>query len=552
LEDDEGHPYVQSYEGQVFLFDDNGNLLTTFACPSPEWSHFGDAIACANPSGVIIGAPYAAARAGTVYIFDTQGNLQTTITNPSPAAYSSFGSTITVVDTRTLLIGASPGELLMDMEGHLLQPVPQTRTRKTMVGRDKYAFGEPIANFTGSNFLGSATLAALDGTILTTYSNPLTNGFWFGESVVAMGPQTLAISAYVGTWGVAHTNVICVYDLNSNLLSSVALLNTRGFGSALTPSGNDKLLISVKGRFGTNEAYIPTLCVLGFRTYASDLISAGVKFGGVDTLSIAEGAVTESKLAQLLSANLARLDAHQTFTGLNTFAGQVSFLAESHFHDSIQVDGPLAGTSAIFGTVTAGGIQVDGAGTFGSLATGGIQVAGTTRTTVLQITSAREAKQGFAPVDAAAILAKVAALPLSTWAYTNAPTIRHLGPVAQDFHAAFGFGDSDKHIATVDADGVALAAIQGLYQLLKEKEARLAQLESGARAKDARIASLETRLTALEKALETRVAALEREAQARSAAASDTLPDTAPFDADQSSFTWKSCGWGNIPMEEEP
>jgi hypothetical protein len=137
-----------------------------------------------------------------------------------------------------------------------------------------------------------------------------------------------------------------------------------------------------------------------------------------------------------------------------------------------------------------------------------LDVRGTTRTTVLQITSAREAKQGFAPVDAAAILAKVAALPLSTWAYTNSPTVRHLGPVAQDFHAAFALGDDDKHIATVDADGVALAAIQGLHQLLKEKEARLTQLESAARAKDASIASLESRLTALEQALEHRLSGI--------------------------------------------
>ncbi len=42
--------------------------------------------------------------------------------------------------------------------------------------------------------------------------------------------------------------------------------------------------------------------------------------------------------------------------------------------------------------------------------------------------------------------------------------------MAQDFYAAFGLGNSDTHIGTVDADGVALAAIQGLYQLLEEKD----------------------------------------------------------------------------------
>jgi hypothetical protein len=36
--------------------------------------------------------------------------------------------------------------------------------------------------------------------------------------------------------------------------------------------------------------------------------------------------------------------------------------------------------------------------------------------------------------------------------------------MAQDFKTAFGLADSDTGIATVDADGIALAAIQGLNQ----------------------------------------------------------------------------------------
>jgi len=62
---------------------------------------------------------------------------------------------------------------------------------------------------------------------------------------------------------------------------------------------------------------------------------------------------------------------------------------------------------------------------------------------------------------------------VQTWAYTNSAGVRHLGPVAQDFKAAFGLGSSDKHIATVDADGVALAAIQGLNQKVDSENATL-------------------------------------------------------------------------------
>lgn len=102
--------------------------------------------------------------------------------------------------------------------------------------------------------------------------------------------------------------------------------------------------------------------------------------------------------------------------------------------------------------------------------------------------SDRNAKDHFAPVDGKQILAQVAAMPLSTWNYkTQDKSVRHLGPVAQDFAAAFHLGEDDVSIATVDSDGVALAAIQGLNQVVKEKEAE--------------IQALRERLAALEKAV---------------------------------------------------
>jgi len=91
--------------------------------------------------------------------------------------------------------------------------------------------------------------------------------------------------------------------------------------------------------------------------------------------------------------------------------------------------------------------------------------------------SDRNAKRDFEAVDPGAILEKVAELPLTAWSYKTRESVRHIGPVAQHFHAAFGFGADDKRIATVDADGVALVAIQGLERKLEQKEARIAQLE---------------------------------------------------------------------------
>jgi len=114
--------------------------------------------------------------------------------------------------------------------------------------------------------------------------------------------------------------------------------------------------------------------------------------------------------------------------------------------------------------------------------------------------SDRALKENFAPVNAREVLEKVVALPLNTWNYRNqAPVVRHLGPTAQDFKAAFGLGESDTGIATVDADGVAMAAIQGLNQKLEETRSELKR-------KDAENAELKARLERLERLLETRLA----------------------------------------------
>jgi len=49
--------------------------------------------------------------------------------------------------------------------------------------------------------------------------------------------------------------------------------------------------------------------------------------------------------------------------------------------------------------------------------------------------------------------------------------------MAQDFYSAFGIGEDEKYISTIDADGVALAAIQGLYQMNLEQQKIIAELK---------------------------------------------------------------------------
>jgi hypothetical protein len=121
-------------------------------------------------------------------------------------------------------------------------------------------------------------------------------------------------------------------------------------------------------------------------------------------------------------------------------------------------------------------------------------------------TSDRNAKEQFKPVNPREVLAKVTRLPISEWqfkAHDNQPAdgARHIGPVAQDFREAFALGHDDKHIATVDADGVALAAIQGLNELVENQRQAIADLQNRNRELEQRLAG---RLDALEKIMENR------------------------------------------------
>ena len=110
-----------------------------------------------------------------------------------------------------------------------------------------------------------------------------------------------------------------------------------------------------------------------------------------------------------------------------------------------------------------------------------LTVEGPVTCTVLNQTSDREAKTDFTPVDSREVLESLAALNVSGWRFRSEPeSVRHIGPVAQDFRRAFGLGTGDKYIATVDVDGVLMASVQGLYQMVRELTAEVSRLRRGA------------------------------------------------------------------------
>jgi hypothetical protein len=88
------------------------------------------------------------------------------------------------------------------------------------------------------------------------------------------------------------------------------------------------------------------------------------------------------------------------------------------------------------------------------------------------------AKENFRDVDGEELLAKLARIPIREWNYkAQDQSIRHMGPTAQDFRAAFGLGDFPLRINTIDADGIALAAINALERRTRDLPQQAADVD---------------------------------------------------------------------------
>jgi hypothetical protein len=105
--------------------------------------------------------------------------------------------------------------------------------------------------------------------------------------------------------------------------------------------------------------------------------------------------------------------------------------------------------------------------------------------------SDRALKENFEAVDPASVLDAVRRLPVERWNYkADDPSVRHIGPMAQDFAALFEVGQDNRTITAVDANGVCLAAIQALATELEARDARIEALE-------AKVAALASRAAAI-------------------------------------------------------
>jgi len=233
---------------------------------------------------------------------------------------------------------------------------------------------------------------------------------------------------------------------------------------------------------------------------ASQLTSGTVPLAQLPA-AVVTNTETGVTLTGTFTGNVAQLAANQAFTGENVFTGPTYFGGyfelEMGTAGDVVFEGQNVPTMDVSGGSVSGHMRLrnameiwpNDAGTAGGYLDvrpttfGGnnptIWMSGTNGNitcTSLSQTSDRNVKENFTTIDPQEVLSRVAALPITEWSFKMDAAARHIGPTAQDFHAAFEVGADDKHIATVDEEGVALAAIQGLNQKVEAKDAQIRAL----------------------------------------------------------------------------
>ena len=173
-----------------------------------------------------------------------------------------------------------------------------------------------------------------------------------------------------------------------------------------------------------------------------------------------------------------------TAGGMVSSSGGYYVNSTNGFHQSslglFEVDAPgIFGGRLLVSTNGNVGIGIGNSNPGNLLVVGGGGSPAYCNGTTWQNGSDRNIKRGFQPINDAAILDKVLRLPITEWQYkSEGAEVQHIGPMAQDFHTAFGVnGGDDTHISTVDEGGVALAAIKGLNEKLDERDAEIRELK---------------------------------------------------------------------------
>ena len=234
----------------------------------------------------------------------------------------------------------------------------------------------------------------------------------------------------------------------------------------------------VGGAHNANGGYYATIAGGVSNTISSAGEGAYVGAGGYNNVS-GEGAVIDGGFNSSASGTFATIPGGY----VNSAAGTYSFAAGARasaaqtgsfvWSDGSDGDAILTSSRAYQFLARASGgftLYTNAASTVGAQLAAG---SGTWASL-----SDRNAKTAIVPLDDDAVLAKIDGLPISRWSYKSEHGVRHAGPMAQDFYAAFKLGEDDRHITSIDEDGVALAAIKALHAENARLRTRLGRVDS--------------------------------------------------------------------------
>jgi len=258
---------------------------------------------------------------------------------------------------------------------------------------------------------------------------------------------------------------------------------------AVNTAGNDNTAIGEQALYYNNGSYNTAIGVvaLKYNTNGNNNIALGYQAGY--NISTGSSNIDIGNLGLATDTNIIRIGSGQTSTFI---AGSMQMSGNAVMNDNdIQFrNDSYHGVGWYGGGKLFGGVNVNGPVLYGGSG-GGLGCTGNGNNLALAWTSSgvtvngtfnnnsdRNAKQNFASVKPEEVLAKLAQLPVMQWSYKTDAETRHIGPMAQDFYAAFAVGTDERHIAPIDEGGVALAAIQGLNHKLEQKETEITELKA--------------------------------------------------------------------------
>jgi hypothetical protein len=317
-----------------------------------------------------------------------------------------------------------------------------------------------------------------------------------GDYSVAMGYTAYATGTYAVSLGYTSATALASFAAGYNSSAeneySVAMGKTAkatgstsvSIGSLTTAAGESSVALGHVAR--ANGSYA---VAMGYQTEAD---GTGAVAMGYET--VASGAYATATGQSTTASGY-----HSTATGYSTTASGATATAMGYSTTAsgekstamgsyVSTDGKTgsfiigdASTTSVWTSPLANQMKMRFAGGYqlytNSTATTGVYMNGNTSGWVNF--SDRNRKENFTEVDGEELLAKVRALPVTAWNYKDSdPSVRYIGPMAQDFWQAFHLGGSDSlGINSIVIDGVNLAAIKALEARTRQLRATTAQLQ---------------------------------------------------------------------------